>query len=133
MHRWKALCGVCLVISVMISGETLAAGQATPCPGAPTIEERYTYVPDEPFLLIGTGNASTTLDVQQLEDDSLGFMVQYGGNERFEALLTDPAGERRSIFAAIRPSQTSSVHPLRQVGKYELTVEAEGSWSLYVH
>jgi len=132
MHRWKALSGVCLVIGVMLSGETLAADQATPCPDAPIVEERYTYDPDEPFLLIGTGNERMTLDVQQLQENYIGFVVHYGGHDRFEALLVDPDGERNSIFAAIRPSGVSSSRSLEQVGEYVIEVEASGPWSLYV-
>ena len=120
VHRWMALSGVCLMIGVMLTGETVAADQGTPCPDAPTIEERYTYDPDEPFLLIGTGNASTT------------FVVHCGGHDRFEALLVDPDGESNSIFAAIRPSGVSSSHSLEQVGEYVIEVEANGPWSLYV-
>ena len=132
MHRWKALSVVCLALSVALTGETLAADQATPCPDAPVIEERYTYDPDEPILLVGTGNARTTLDVQDLEDGLIVFSVHYGGHDRFEALLVAPDGERDSIFAAIRPSGVGSGRTVGQVGEYVIEVEANGPWSIFV-
>ncbi|MDP9363159.1 MAG: hypothetical protein M3Q10_02810 [Chloroflexota bacterium] len=133
MNRRKALSGVGLAIGAVLTGVPRAAGQGTPCPDAPIIEDRYTYDPDEPILLIGTGNASTTLDVQRLEDDYIGFTVHYGGNDRFEASLVSPDGERDSIFTAIRPEGVTSSQRADGTGEYTIEVEASGPWSIFVH
>jgi hypothetical protein len=132
MHRRTALSGIWLALGAVLGGEALAAAQATPCPDAPTVADRYTHNPAEPILLIGTGNARTTLDVPQLGEGSIGFVVYYGGHDRFEASLVAPGGERSSIFTAIRPTGESSARRVEQVGEYVIEVEANGPWSIVV-
>ena len=133
VHRVLRWAGVGLVVLVLGSAPSAVADGAPPCAATPSPPVSYTYGTDQPVILIGTGDMTTTLSVDRLPTDRYGSVtVASDSDAPLVFTITPPRGDLRPIFAADSPDSLTGALLLDQTGEYTLTVEATGSWAIIV-
>ncbi len=136
MHRLLRWAGVGLVVLVPGgSGPSAIADGVPPCVATPSPLPLafHEYDTDQPVVLIGAGNMTTTLRVERLPTDRYGAVtVASDSDTPFAFTIIPPKGATRPIFAADSPDSLTGALLLEQTGEYTLTVDATGSWAIII-
>lgn len=128
--RWL---GSGLLLITIAGGSTVVAAEGTPGAATPTSRPSYSYLPDKPVIVIGSGPMAAALHVDLLPTDHYGAVtVASDSDDPFRFSVTPPQGEIRTIFQADSPDAFTGALLLDQTGDYVLTVEATGSWALII-
>lgn len=132
MHRLVRWVAVVVVVLVM-GGASTAVADDPPCGATPRVAASYAYRPGQPVVLIGTGDATARLTVDQLPTDQYGAVTVASDSEGpFAFTLTPPEGATRTVFTADAPDSLTGALLLDQAGSYTLTVVAAGSWAIII-
>ncbi len=133
MHRLPRWAGVGLVMLLLGSVPSAIADGTLPCAATPSPSASHAYGSDQPVILIGSGDMTTTLSVDRLPTDRYGSVtVASDGDAPFAFTNTPPQGDSRPIFATDSPDSLTGALLLDQTGEYTLAVAAAGSWAIIV-
>lgn len=132
MRHSLRLAGLAVAV-LLLSSSTVRADDDAACRATPALAPSYAYEPGAPVVLIGAGDATTSLTVDRLPTDRYATVtVASDSDGPFAFTLTPPEGAARAIFTTDRPDSLTGALLLDQRGAYTITVTAPGSWAVVI-